>query len=205
MSNPRRFDNVVLYRATEGTTLDKAKKQASKIRELGVQARVDMYKGKYAVWTEKRQAFTKEKMVTLYHGTSSDTLDKIRKSGYVLGFWTASKSQATAFAICYCDGSSYATIHPVILKAIVPDSFITDTDEEMTQVCGFTPENTAYWRKWNKRRGTSDILNKSYIRGVYHFKLKKPNGINLDFNEYLKMTPKLKFREKDWTLRGLPK
>lgn len=65
MSNPRRFGEVILYRVTESMPLDKAKREALKIRKSGRQARVDTYQGKYAVWAISKKASAKIKLPVL--------------------------------------------------------------------------------------------------------------------------------------------
>ena len=97
MSNPRKFGNIILHRVSETMSLTKAKKEAEKIRKTGIRARVDTYQGKYAVWSEKsrgKQTIStsskpkQSKTKTLYHGTSSKMLPKIKRSGKVVGYWT---------------------------------------------------------------------------------------------------------------------
>ena len=70
MSNPRRFGDTILHRVTESMTLNKAKKEAAKIRKAGTRARIDTYQGKYAVWAKKsrvkRKSKPAQKMITIH-------------------------------------------------------------------------------------------------------------------------------------------
>lgn len=60
MSNPRKFGDSILYRATKKMPLNKAKKKAAAIRSTGIRARVDTFEGAYAVWSTKKSKSPKK-------------------------------------------------------------------------------------------------------------------------------------------------
>ena len=143
-----------------------------------------------------------KKMVTLYHGTTSANIPKILKNGYVLGYWTKFPTGAIMFAIGYSTGAKYKTSHPVIIEAKVPVSHITERDG-WTQIYGFGEEDTASYKRWRAKRGTPDILNKSFITGMLHFKLHRPDGYNYDGNDYIDETNAGKLISGHWTKKSL--
>ena len=153
MSNPRRFGKTVLYRVTEKLTINRAKMEAKRLREVGIRARVDTYQNAYAVWSIRReQAYVsdvkivpKGKMTTLYHGATSSALAGIIKSGVVIGWWTQYIDKAQLYAIMPHTKESFEDAargikmdtsygYPVILECRVPSKWFWESYGEQSQL-----------------------------------------------------------------------